>query len=419
MLLLHSLAGLLVLLTVKKTGFFDFMAGRPLCDPTPTPILPQVLGVDDILAFDFLDPPAEDQSLEALQHLYCLGALDQDGRATDTGRRMSRFPLEPSLSRTLLEAGDLGCIEEILTIVALLSVESIWFTRSKGGGVGVGGGGGGMGVAGGGGGAGRGRHGERDEEAEASHALFRHPLGDHFTYLAVYRAWEASGFSDAWAKEEFLRVRALRTARSVRAQLLREFRKASGGGGRRRGGGGGDAELTSCGRDFDKVRKAVCAGYFMNAGQRCSKEWVYRSLAVGALQEDGEEGARRSDLTLMYLHPTSSLVHAPEPPEHVVYTELVFTARPFMRHAMSVKGRWLRSRLEAVKPCSADRLCGRALAAAGKDEGTAATGSSAAAGKDGARSEAARETPNADGGKKTDAIAAARARFLARKRNKS
>lgn len=370
--------------------------------------------MDDILAFDFLDPPAEDQSLEALQHLYCLGALDQDGRATDTGRRMSRFPLEPSLSRTLLEAGDLGCLKEVLTIVALLSVESIWFTRSKGGG--GSGGGGGMGTGGAGAG-GRGRYGERDEEAEASHALFRHPLGDHFTYLAVYRAWEASGFSDAWAKDEFLRVRALRTARSVRAQLLGEFRKASGGGGgRRRGGGGDDAELTSCGRDFDKVRKAVCAGYFMNAGQRCSKEWVYRSLAVGALQDDSGDDARQSGLTLMYLHPTSSLVHAPEPPEHVVYTELVFTARPFMRHAMSVKGRWLRSRLEAVQPCSADRLCGRALVAAGTVEETAVAESSAAADKGKAAGETA--VAEANGGKKNDAIAAARARFLARKRSK-
>ncbi|CAM9805601.1 unnamed protein product [Scytosiphon promiscuus] len=301
----------------------------------------KVLGVDDILAFDFLDPPAEDQSLEALQHLYCLGALDQDGRATERGRRMSRFPLEPSLSRTLLEAGDLGCVEEVLTIVALLSVESI------------------------------------------CHALFRHPLGDHFTYLAVFRAWEASGFSDAWAKEEFLRVRALRTARSVRAQLL------------------GD-----CGRDFDKVRKAFCAGYFTNGGQRCSKEWVFRSLAVGALQEGGggggEDLARGSGLTLMYLHPTSSLVHATEPPEHVIYTELVFTARPFMRHAMAVKGRWLRSRLDGVEPCSADRLCGRALAS-GKDEEATAPGSGL--GRSG-------------GAKKVDAVAAARARFLARKRTK-
>lgn len=358
--------------------------------------------MEDVLAFDFLDPPAEDQALEALQHLYCLQALDRDGRATDVGRRMSRFPLEPSLSRTLLEAGVLGCLEEVLTIVALLSVESIWFSRSHGKRAD---------------GGGRGRGDERDEEAEASHALFRHPLGDHFTYLAVYRAWEANGYSDAWAKDEFLRVRALRTARSVRAQLLGEVRKASGHRRERGSGGVGKGlEITSCGRNFDKVRKAVCAGYFMNGGQRCSKEWVYRSLAVEALQEEGT-GTGQSGLTLMYLHPTSSLVHAPEPPEHVVYTELVFTARPFMRHAMAVKGRWLKSRLESVQACSSDRLCGRALEPDGGEE----LGAPGTAGIEGDSTRAAAGVGvggAASVEKKNSAIEAARARFLARKRAK-
>lgn len=369
--------------------------------------------MDDILAFDFLDPPAEDQALEALQHLYCLGALDKDGGATDVGRRMSRYPLEPSLSRTLLEAEDKGCLEEILTIVALLSVESIWFSRSKGGG-------GNSAVKSGD----RGRHGERDEEAEASHALFRHPLGDHLTYLAVYRAWEASNYSDAWAKESFLRVRALRTARSVRAQLLGELRKSKG---RRQGGGGGGVGLgagrnssekvSSCGHDMDKVRKAVCAGYFMNSGQRCSKDWVYRSLAVPALQEAGDR-TRPAGLTLMYLHPTCSLVHATEPPEHVVYTDLVLTARPFMRHAMAVKGRWLRSRLESVQACSTDRLCGRAPAPAPQKGGDVlAAGDTAANGAP--ASKAAAEGGEVRKAKKNDAVEAARARFLARKKSKT
>lgn len=369
--------------------------------------------MEDVLAFDFLDPPAEDQALEALQHLYCLQALDKDGRASDIGRRMSRFPLEPSLSRTLLEAGELGCLEEVLTIVALLSVESIWFSRSRGGEKGPSGTGGTDG-AGAGGGGGRAR-GERDEEADASHALFRHPLGDHFTYLAVYRAWEAAGFSDAWAKGVYLRVRALRTARSVRAQLLGEMRKMNRSVSKgETGSGRNETEITSCGRNFDKVRKAFCAGYFMYAGQRCSKEWVYRSLAVEALQRQGHETGQ-SGLTLMYLHPTSALVHAPEPPEHVIYTELVYTARPFMRHTMSVKGRWLRSRLESVQPVTADRLCGRTLGP-GEQVGTAATDAADGGGSsDKPKLQASKE----QGGKNGDAIAAARARFLARKQKTS
>lgn len=359
--------------------------------------------MDDVLAFDFLDPPAKDQALEALQHLYCLGALDQNGRATDVGRQMSRFPLEPSLSRTLLEAGNIGCLEEVLTIVALLSVESIWFTRSRGG------------EGSGSGGNGHERGGERDEEADASHALFRHPLGDHFTYLAVYRAWEAGGYSDEWAKGAFLRVRALRTARSVRAQLLWEMRKSNGRGQRGEKTSGNLPDLTSCGRDLDKVRKAFCAGYFMYAGQRCSKEWVYRSLAVEALQREGT-GTGQSGLTLMYLHPTSVLVHAPEPPEHVMYTELVYTARPFMRHAMSVKGHWLRSRLESVQPVSSDKLCGHAME---PDSEVQKSGSDSGPG--GARAEGEEGRMHGLQGqraKKIDAVAAARARFLARKQTR-
>lgn len=370
------------------------------------PLHCQVLGVDDVLSFEFLDPPAEDQAMEALQHLYFLGALDQDGRATETGRCMSRFPLDPSLSRTLLAADELGCLEEILTIVALLSVESIWFTRSEGGKGGSG--------ASSGGGSNR-RHGERDEEAENSHAFFRHPLGDHFTYLAVYRAWEASGYSDSWAKNHFLRVRALRTARSVRGQLVGEFLKANNRGRpENQGDGKKDLELSSCGRGLDKVRRAVCAGYFMNAGQRCSKEWVYRSLGVGALENDG--GATgRSGLTLMYLHPTCALLHAPEPPDHVVYTELVFTARPFMRHAMAVKGRWVHAHLTSVPHCSADRLCGRALKTNDKGEPQMPVDIT----RDGMKVEAVETSSEAlKRDSKSAAIEAARARFMARKRAK-
>lgn len=329
---------------------------------------------------------------------------------------MSRFPLDPSLSRTLLEAGELGCLEEVLTIVALLSVESIWFSRNSGGESQPGG----RGVKGVGSGGSRGRkvRSDKDEEAEASHAIYRHPLGDHFTYLAVYRAWKASGYSDDWAKKSFLRIRALRTARNVRAQLLGEVRKADrrAKGGLSKDLGQDGTRVASCGKEIDKIRKAVCAGYFMNAGQRCSKEWVYRSLAVETLQREGLSTGQ-SGLNLMFLHPSSALLYAQEPPEHVVYTELVFTARPFMRHAMAVKGRWLRSRLESVQPCTADGLCGRALnreTAVGEvpTADNVVTSASGSAEGGTVESEANEQRVSA---RKTDAIAAARARFLARK----
>lgn len=61
----------------------------------------------------------------------------------------------------------------MVTIAAMLSVESIWFSRRK-------------------------EKGDRDQEADRAHAVFRHPRGDHITYLMVYAAWEERGFSEQW-----------------------------------------------------------------------------------------------------------------------------------------------------------------------------------------------------------------------------
>jgi len=52
--------------------------------------------------------------------LYALSALDDDGLLTKLGRRMAEFPLEPPLSKMLLTAVDLGCADEIITIIAML-----------------------------------------------------------------------------------------------------------------------------------------------------------------------------------------------------------------------------------------------------------------------------------------------------------
>ena len=79
-----------------------------------------------------MDPPPVQTLVSALQSLYTLGALDEDGLLTRLGRKMAEFPLDPQLSKTLIASVDLGCSEEILTIVAMLSVEEIfWRPKDK------------------------------------------------------------------------------------------------------------------------------------------------------------------------------------------------------------------------------------------------------------------------------------------------
>ena len=57
----------------------------------------KVLGVDDVLAFDYLDAPAPEAISVALKQLYILGALDANGAVTELGRQMSALPLDPPL----------------------------------------------------------------------------------------------------------------------------------------------------------------------------------------------------------------------------------------------------------------------------------------------------------------------------------
>ena len=82
------------------------------------------MGINDLLNFDFMDKPKEQSLISALETLYNLGALDDEGLLTKIGRIMAEFPLAPQLSKMLITSIDLFCTDEILTIVSMLSVQN-------------------------------------------------------------------------------------------------------------------------------------------------------------------------------------------------------------------------------------------------------------------------------------------------------
>jgi pre-mRNA-splicing factor ATP-dependent RNA helicase DHX15/PRP43 len=79
------------------------------------------LGIDDLVHFDFMDPPAPETLMRALELLNYLGALDDDGNLTQLGQMMAEFPLDPPLCKMLIESPRYNCSNEILSIVAMLS----------------------------------------------------------------------------------------------------------------------------------------------------------------------------------------------------------------------------------------------------------------------------------------------------------
>lgn len=98
------------------------------------------LGIDDLVHFDFMDPPgkyskclnklfyykkkiflAPETLMRALELLNYLSALDDDGNLTDLGNIMAEFPLDPQLAKMLIASCSLSCSNEILSITAMLS----------------------------------------------------------------------------------------------------------------------------------------------------------------------------------------------------------------------------------------------------------------------------------------------------------
>lgn len=84
------------------------------------------LGVSDLVHFDFMDPPAPETLMRALELLNYLGALDDDGSLTNTGHLMSELPLDPQLAKMLVVSPQFKCSNEILTLVAMLSVPNVF-----------------------------------------------------------------------------------------------------------------------------------------------------------------------------------------------------------------------------------------------------------------------------------------------------
>lgn len=64
----------------------------------------KALGINDLVHFDFLDPPPHETLVLALEQLYALGALNHHGELTKLGRRMAEFPVDPMMAKMLLAA---------------------------------------------------------------------------------------------------------------------------------------------------------------------------------------------------------------------------------------------------------------------------------------------------------------------------
>ncbi|CAJ1380206.1 unnamed protein product [Effrenium voratum] len=246
-------------------------------------LLLKSMGIKDLLAFGFMDPPPQDTILNSLFQLWMLGALDNLGDITKLGNKMAQFPLDPPLSKMLIVGEEIGCSSEIMSVVSMLSVPSIFF-RPK----------------------------DRADESDAAREKFFVPESDHLTMLNVYQQWGHNGYSAKWCGEHFVHQKSLKKVREVRGQLEEIMQQQH-------------LQINSIGTDWDMVRKAICAGYFHNASK---------------LRGIGEYVNLRSRIPAN-LHPTSSLYGLGYTPDYVVYHEVMVTVKEYMQTVTAVDPYWL------------------------------------------------------------------------------
>lgn len=242
------------------------------------------LGVEDLVHFDFMDPPAPETLMRALEMLNYLAAIDDNGELTQLGSLMAEFPLDPQLAKMVIASTELNCSNEILSVTAMLSVPQC-FVRPT----------------------------EAKKAADDAKARFAHIDGDHLTLLNVYHAFKQNHEDVQWCYDNFVNYRALKNADNVRTQLARIMDKFS---------------LKRLSTDFKSkdyyinIRKALVAGFFMQ---------------VAHLERSGHYITVK-DNQLVQLHPSTVLDHKPE---WALYNEFVLTTKNFIRTVTDVKPEWL------------------------------------------------------------------------------
>ena len=92
-------------------------------------LLLKSIGIPDVLHFDFLDAPPVESIMRAMEQLYALGSLNDEGELTRLGRCMAEFPCDPTMSKSIIASEKHGCVADILTVCAMLDVNASVFYR--------------------------------------------------------------------------------------------------------------------------------------------------------------------------------------------------------------------------------------------------------------------------------------------------
>lgn len=254
-------------------------------DLSTTILTLKALGIDNILRFNFPSPPPAKNMLASIELLHALNALDSEGNLTPDGFIMAELPLTPMLSRMILASREMGCSDEILSIVAMLQVQQIFSTPKSG---------------------------QGSINARKARRNFEVSEGDLITYLNVYQTFVAKGCTKEFCGQFCIMYRHMKRVVEIRNQLASMLTKQF------------KIKLVSSGADTASIRKAICAGLFPFAA------YLHHSGSYRMVRGDTE----------VHIHPTSCL-YTEKQPSWIVFNEVIHTTKLFVRDITVIESPWL------------------------------------------------------------------------------
>ena len=180
-----------------------------LYDEMPSKSLPEILrvtlettalklhefGVADVLSFDFVEEPDRIALVKAVENLQFLEAI-KEGHLTDLGKKMAALPIDPHLSRIMLDGINWGVGLEAAVSAAISTLAGSVFFRAG--------------------------TDEMKQESDMKTITFCHPAGDQMTYLQTYFQWatQERANQNKWCVEHYVNAKSMRMIRD----LVKEFR---------------------------------------------------------------------------------------------------------------------------------------------------------------------------------------------------
>lgn len=224
--------------------------------------------------------------LSSVETLFALDALDRAADLTNpVGYFLAELPVSAMMGKMLYNAIQMGCSEEILSIIAMLQVQSV-FSKPV---------------------SGQGKITARIKKRE-----FEVAEGDLMTLLNVYTGFVQCGRTKEWCGQHYVIYRNLKRVYELRQQLAHIARNKIG------------MPLVSCNGDVEVLLRCITSGFFPNAAY-LHHSGVYRTC----------RGNRE-----LHVHPESCL-YTLKQPQFLIFCELMTTTQVFMKELTVIKAEWL------------------------------------------------------------------------------